>query len=75
MIILSPVVKCKAQHPSCNGQRTMFSKAEKKGSKKKKWSIAEFLLTDSKNGSEKHGDVHFAEFLANKIRYNFLCPK
>ena len=52
------------------GLETMSSKCQKK-----KCSIAEFLLTDSKKAPEKHGDVHFAEFLANKIRCNFLCPK
>ena len=30
---------------------------------------------DSKKAPEKHGDVRFAEFLANKICINFLCPK
>ena len=35
----------------------------------------EFLCMDSKKAPEKHGDVHFAKFLANKICINFLCPK
>ena len=56
------------------GQKSMFSKAQKRGSKKK-WSIAEFLYMDSKKAPEKHGDVRFAKFLANKICINFLCPK
>ena len=52
-----------------HGQKSMSSEW------KKKCSIVEFLLMDSKKAPEKHGDVHYAEFLANKIRYNFLCPK
>ena len=52
-----------------SSQKSMFSKAQKKGLKKK-WSLAEFLLTDSNNGPEKHGDVRFAEFLANTVGLN-----
>ena len=53
---------------SRNRGRGQKSSNTVKMSKKKKCSIAEFLLTDSKKAPEKHGDVHFAEFLANKIR-------
>ena len=35
----------------------------------------ELLDVDSKKAPEKHGDDCFAEFLANKICINFLCPK
>ena len=50
-------------------------KLKNKGPKKKKWSIADFLHTDSKNASENDGEVRFALILANRLRRNFLCPK